>query len=258
MITVGLSGFSYRDWMGPFYPPGTRERERLPYYAREFDTVELNVTFYALPAARTVAAWVDRTPPGFRFAVKAHRSLTHERHAPQFEGFRAAVAPLATAGKLACVLAQFPPSFRPGQASLAHLAQLRAGLAGWPVAVEFRHAAWAEGDHPAALRPLDLAWVAVDEPDLPGLLPRLAVATAPPAYVRFHGRNAARWHKPEHARQRYDYLYSEAELAEWVPALRRLEAEAGEVLVYFNNAWQGQGIANARMLRALVKELPQE
>lgn len=254
MIDIGLSGFAYRDWVGPFYPPRTPQRDWLAFYAGEFNTVELNVTFYRLPAASTVAAWLGRTPPGFRFAVKAHRSLTHERQEPAFEAFREALAPMAEAGKLACVLAQFPPSFRPGEASLAHLARLRAQLPDWPIAVEFRHASWAQGDKPAALRPLGLAWVAVDEPALPGLLPRLAVATASPAYVRLHGRNAKKWHRPDHAWERYDYLYSPEELAEWVPALRRLEAEAGEVLVYFNNAWQGQGIENARSLRTLLEQ----
>ena len=142
MILIGTAGFSYRDWLGPFYPTGLPERDWLAFYAREFPTVELNVTFYRLPAARTLDSWIEHTPAGFQFSVKAYRGLTHERQAPDFAAFAAAARPLAQAGKLACVLAQFPQSFRRTAANEAYLARLRQGLGDLPVVVEFRHAEW--------------------------------------------------------------------------------------------------------------------
>src|SRR5258708_39905192 len=116
MIRIGTSGFSYRDWLGPFYPPGLKERDWLPFYAKHFSTVELNVTFYRLPARRTLDAWIERTPAGFQFAVKAFRGLTHERTAPDFAAFTQMVAPMAEAGQLARAPGAVPPSFRPSSA----------------------------------------------------------------------------------------------------------------------------------------------
>jgi uncharacterized protein YecE (DUF72 family) len=250
MIRIGTSGFSYRDWLGPFYPPGLKEREWLPFYAKHFSTVELNVTFYRLPAKRTLEAWIDRTPAGFQFAVKAFRGLTHERTSPDFGAFTQMLAPMAEAGKLACVLAQFPPSFRPTPANQAYLERLRDGMGALPFVVEFRSAGWVEPERLEWLRGAGLSIVSVDEPELAGLPPSAALATGPVAYVRFHGRNAAHWRSA--GWQRYDYLYSAGELAEWVPRLLALEAATSQVLVYFNNTPKGQGIENARMLEDLL------
>lgn len=252
MIRLGTAGFSYQDWAGTFYPPGLPEREWLAYYAREFSFVELNVTFYRLPAARTVAAWVERTPADFAFAVKAFRGLTHEREAPDFAAFRAAVQPLVQAGKLACVLAQFPQSFHPTPENNAYLAQLRDGLADLPAVVEFRDAAWAAPATFERLRALGLGFASVDEPRLKGLMPPVAEATGPVAYVRFHGRNAARWYRHQAAWERYDYAYSRAELAEWAPRLRALEAETGLALACFNNTPRAQAVDSARLMKALL------
>jgi uncharacterized protein YecE (DUF72 family) len=254
MILIGTAGFSYRDWRGPFYPPGLPERDWLAYYAREFPTLELNVTFYRIPSARTLAAWIEHTPAGFQFSVKAFRGLTHERLAPDFAAFAAAIRPLTEAGRLASVLAQFPQSFRHTPANEAYLAQLRDGLGDLPVVVEFRHAEWVDDSVFERLRALRLGFACVDEPRLKGLMPPVATATAPVAYVRFHGRNAQQWHHPAEAWQRYDYRYSPAELQEWLPRLRQLEAQSEQTLVYFNNTPGGKGIEDARSLRRLIHE----
>jgi len=258
MIRIGTAGFSYRDWRGPFYPAGLPEREWLGYYARAFSTVELNVTFYRLPDRRNLAAWIERTPPGCQFSVKAFRGLTHERAAPDFPAFVAAVRPLAEAGKLACVLAQFPQSFRRTPANTAYLAQLRQGLADWPVVVEFRHAEWIDQGLFGQLRQLNLGLVCVDEPPLKGLMPPVAAVTGPVAYVRFHGRNAKQWYRHDEAWQRYDYRYSPEELREWLARLRQLDAQTQQTLVYFNNTPKGQGIEDARALQVLLNENAKE
>ena len=129
MIRIGTSGFSYDDWLGPVYPAGLPARDQLAFYAREFSTVELNVTYYRVPDARTVEGWARKTPDDFLFAVKAYQGLTHERTEPDFAGFVSALQPLLEAGKLGCVLAQFPYSFHPIPENREYLWRLREGWA---------------------------------------------------------------------------------------------------------------------------------
>lgn len=252
MIRFGTSGFSYDDWVGPVYPGDLPKRAWLPFYAEHFDTVELNVTYYRLPDRRTVAGWVERTPADFAFSVKAHKSLTHERQQADFGGFRDSIAGLHEAGKLACVLAQFPFSFHPTAAHRTYLERLRSGLSEFPVAVEFRDQAWIHESTFAQLEALGLGFCCVDEPQLPGLMPPVARATGPLAYVRLHGRNAAKWWEHDHAWERYDYSYSTDELREWVPRLRQLDAAVAVTLVYANNHYRGQSLGTVRQLQELL------
>ena len=252
MIKIGTSGFSYPDWIGTVYPEGLPEHEHLGFYAREFSTVEINMTYYRVPTARTVDGWVRKTPDGFLFSVKAYQGLTHEREQPDFAAFVMAVQPLAEAGKLACVLAQFPYSFHPISGNRDYLKRLRAGFGDLPVVVEFRHAGWVNSATFELLRSLSLGFCSVDEPRLQGLMPPVATATGPVAYVRFHGRNAAKWYDHEQAWERYNYTYAPNELREWVPRLRQLDAAAELTLVYFNNHYAGQAVRGARDLGQLL------
>lgn len=252
MIRIGTSGFSYDDWIGPFYPEGLPAREHLAFYAREFSTVEINTTYYRIPDRRLVQGWVDKTPDGFSFAVKAYQGLTHERENPDFAPFVAALQPLVAAGKLACVLAQFPYSFHPTPDNRAYLGQVREGLGDLPTVIELRQADWIKPDTFELLRSLNLGFCCVDEPRLKGLLPPLAVTTGSVAYVRFHGRNAAKWYQHEQAWERYNYTYSAAELSEWAPKIRQLDGEAALTLVYFNNHYVGQAVKGARDLSQLL------
>jgi uncharacterized protein YecE (DUF72 family) len=252
VIRLGTSGFSYDDWVGPVYPVDLPRREWLGFYAREFDTLELNVTFYRVPDLRTVSGWVERTPPDFTFAVKANRTLTHEREAADFPGFRLGIAPLIDSGKLACVLAQFPHSFHPDPENRSYLSRLRDGLEGLPVVVELRDRGWVTEETFQELSRLGFGYCSVDEPNLRGLMPSIAKATGPLSYVRFHGRNAEKWWDHEFAWERYDYTYSEDELREWVPKLRGLEAESEAVLVYANNHYRGQSLDTIRKLKEML------
>jgi len=248
MIKIGTSGFSYKDWVGPVYPADLPERDWLSFYSREFPTLELNVTFYRVPERHTVLNWVQKTPADFLFAVKAFQELTHKREEPPFAPFVESLQPLADAGKLACVLAQFPYSFHPTPENRGYLERLREGFGDLPAVVEFRHAGWATETTFNQLRDLNFGYCCVDEPRLHGLMPSVAVATGPVAYVRFHGRNAAKWYDHKEAWERYDYSYSAEELREWVPKLRRLDEAAPLTLVYFNNHYRGQAVAGARHL----------
>lgn len=254
MIRLGTSGFSYDDWIGPVYPPDLPRRQWLAHYAREFATVELNVTYYRVPGRKTVEGWVANTPADFVFSVKAHGSLTHERTEPDFAGFLQSLQPLTESGKLACILAQFPYAFHPTPENRAYLGVLRDGLAEAPTVVEFRDSGWVEDSTFERLRQLGLGYCCVDEPQLKGLMPPLAMATSRVAYVRFHGRNSAKWWDHEQAWERYDYTYAAHELREWLPRLRTLEAESSLTLVYANNHYRGQSVDAMRQLSRLMAE----
>jgi len=254
MILVGTSGYSYPEWRGPFYPPRLPQAQMLAHYAEAFSAVEVNSTYYRIPTARMLEAMVRRAGGRLTFAVKAPRELTHDRDkaAGALPLFREALAPMEAAGALGCVLLQFPFAFRPGPESAAHILGLRDGLGDLPAVVEFRHRRWVSEDTFDWLRRHRLGFCCVDEPPLPGLLPPVAVATGPVAYVRFHGRNAARWWQHAEAWERYDYLYTEAELLSWVQKIRALESQSTTTFVFFNNHAAGQAAANARMMQRLL------
>jgi len=252
MIRIGTSGFSYDDWVGPFYPEGLPARAQLAFYAREFSTVEINTTYYRVPDMRLVQGWAEKTPADFLFAVKAYQGLTHERERPDCAPFVAALQPLAATDKLACVLAQFPYSFHPTPDNRAYLGWLRDGLGDLPAVIELRHADWVTPATFELLRSLGLGFCCVDEPRLRGLPPPVAAATGPVAYVRFHGRNAAKWYNHDQAWERYNYTYTAAELQEWAPQIRTLDAAAPLTLVYFNNHYVGQAVKGARDLGQLL------
>ena len=254
MIYLGTSGFYYEDWIGPVYPKELPRSQWLPFIAEQVDTLELNVTYYRVPALSTVAGWVERTPQDFLFSVKAHQGLTHERVDPDYAGYTAALAPLIESGKLACVLAQFPHSFHPNPTNREYLLSLRDGLADLPVVIEFRDRNWISDETFDLLEELGLGFCSVDEPQLPGLMPPIARLTGSLAYVRFHGRNASRWWDHAQSWERYDYTYSEEELREWIGKLRDLDAKAQKTLVYTNNHARGQSLWALRTLRELLAE----
>ena len=252
MIKLGTSGFSYDDWVGPVYPAELPRWGWLSFYAERFETVELNVTYYRIPEHKIVSGWVDRTPEQFLFAVKAHQSLTHGREDPDYAAFLDGISPLIESQKLGCVLAQFPHSFHATQENRSYLAELRQGLAHVPVIAEFRDRAWVSEETFDQLRELEMGFCCVDEPQLKGLMPPVAVTTSPIAYVRFHGRNAAKWWQHDQAWERYDYTYSEQELEPWVARIRELAAAAPLTLVYANNHYKGQSIDTIRKLEKLL------
>ncbi|TET25339.1 MAG: DUF72 domain-containing protein [Dehalococcoidia bacterium] len=254
MIYFGTSGFSYNDWVGNFYPPGMPRWEWLSYYAREFNTCELNSTFYALPKPSNLKAMVDKAGDGFLFSIKANQEMTHQRqdNADVFKAFRQVLAPIIDAGELGCILAQFPYSFSFNRLNWDYLASFREQLAGLPLVIEFRNAQWLRSDVFDWLRCQDLGFCCVDEPQLPNLLPPLAEATSKIGYVRFHGRNSAKWWQHEQAYERYDYSYSPQELSQWLPKIQKLDSMAEKTFIFANNHWRGQSVDTIRQLRTML------
>jgi len=254
VLYFGTSGFSYNDWVGNFYPRGMPRREWLKYYAREFNSLELNSTFYALPKLSVMEAMVDKTGEGFLFSVKANQEMTHQRQQNNsvFVAFIHVLQPFIDAGKLGCVLAQFPYSFHFNNQNRDYLEFFRERLGDLPVVLEFRNSQWLKPEVFDWLRNWNLGFCCVDEPQLPNLLPPLAEVTSNIGYVRFHGRNEAKWWQHEHAYERYDYTYSVEELKEWLPRINKLKSLAEEAFIFANNHWHGQAIDTIRQLRLMA------
>lgn len=256
-MRIGCSGYSYADWVGPFYPPGTRPGDMLELYAQRFGTVEVNSTYYRLPGVKTFQGMSRKVPRDFRFAVKLPGDITHRGRLEPAADFLRVTAPLAEAGQLGPVLAQFPFAFKNGQDQRAYLGRLKEAMPGVALVVEFRHESW---QVPAVARFLEdrgLALAAVDAPELPGLPRADATAVNRLGYVRFHGRNAGKWFEHDRAEERYDYRYSSRELEDWTARIRAVEAATDELYIYFNNHFRGQAPANAGELAELLgKPLP--
>jgi len=195
-ILLGTSGWSYKDWVGPFYPHGTDRSHMLDYYVHQFPAVEVNSTYYRIPHPRTFEAIVRKAPPGFEFVVKTHHDVTHlQSRDPQlYRDFARSIEPLREAGKLTGILAQFPYAFRRTHENEEYLRDLKDLLGGEePLFIEFRHSSWIDDEVFEGLKRESLGYVSVDEPDLPGLVPPIARSTGDVAYVRFHGRNKLKW-----------------------------------------------------------------
>jgi uncharacterized protein YecE (DUF72 family) len=258
-VAVGTCGFSYKDWIGPVYPPGTKPADMLPLYAETFTIVEIDSTYYGVPAPATVESWARRTPDDFRFTAKLPGTATHVPKPAlgtihdDVRLFRANLQPLVAARKLACALLQFPNGFRPGGDAERHLRALRDALDGIPLVAEFRHRDWQTNDTLVLLRELGIGLVAVDEPQYKSLPRPSADATSDIAYVRFHGRNYEQWWKGDNV-TRYDYLYTAEELGPWADRLVDLASHqtVKEVLAFFNNHRRGQAARNAKMFEAML------
>jgi uncharacterized protein YecE (DUF72 family) len=258
VIYVGTCGFSYKDWIGRFYPPGMKPASMLEYYAARFGIVEIDSTYYAIPQPSLFEGMARRTPAEFRFTVKAPGSITH---APadgspaqnDIIAFHDAIRPLARAGKLAAVLLQFPNALRPGKDAWKRLALLREAWHDVELIAEFRNRDWQADASLHQLRALGVGWCNVDEPRYRTLMRPSAESTSDLGYIRFHGRNAAKWWKQaKTSAERYDYLYSEAELVEWLPLVAEVEGKTRETYVFFNNHRNGQAAINARQMANLL------
>ena len=251
-LMIGTSGYVFDDWVGPFYPKGLSRADHLRYYAARFPVVEINATYYRIPAPRSFAAMAGKTPRDFLFIAKANQEMTHRgnRDPDLYRAYLEAISPLREAGKFDGVLLQFPFGFRNDAPSRAHLAFLRESLPGMRLWAEFRHESWNRKEVFDFLRRLSVGFCAVDEPDLPGLMPPVAAATSDTAYVRFHGRNRETWWGGGH--RRYDWDYRAEELSEWLERIRDLARETERTYVFFNNCYMGRAVRGARLLRELL------
>jgi len=254
-ILIGTSGFYYDDWKGEFYPTHTARENFLEFYARHFKVLELNFSYYKMPNADQTEQMIDRSNGKLVFVVKAFRQMTHEiselsrKEFPPL--FIEGIAPFIKSERLGGVLLQFPQSFHYIHKNRIYLKSLIESLSPCPIFVEFRQKEWLKESVYRTLRELGAGFVCVDEPPLPYLIPPVIINTSNVGYIRFHGRNKKNWYGTD-SRSRYDYLYPEKELVEWVPKIKELAERTKKIFVFFNNHAKAQAITNAKMLISLL------
>jgi uncharacterized protein YecE (DUF72 family) len=251
-VRIGTSGYSFPDWVGNYYPESAAREKMFDHYVRDFDTVEINSTYYGIPHPRVLANMEKKTPGQFEFLVKTHGSFTHERDQadPNISKLLKAVSPLRDSGKLKGLLAQFPYSFRYSSSNLDFIRDKNSRLDGVPLFVEFRHDSWLRLDVKEALRGANIGYTNVDEPPLPHLLPPESETTTEIGYIRLHGRNSAQWWQG--GGERYNYSYTDDQLSEWVKRLETLRQKADRIYVFFNNCHLGRAVRDAHRFMELL------
>ena len=249
-VWIGTSGYSYPDWVGGFYPNGTRPAKMLSFYTQHFPVVELNFTFYRLPTPAMLARFAELTPDGFQFLVKLPRTLSHDKNPRDIVPFRLAVNELSTRSRLLGLLVQFPQAMHDLPSHRSWIERLADEFCSYRLAVEFRHRSWHHAELGPWLRERKLDLVAVDVPDLPGLYPRGMVKSGDRVYVRFHSRSAENWYRSD--KDRYDFNYDDKSLTEWIDALKVFGKDVEKVFLLFNNCQRSQAAANARRMQELL------
>jgi len=244
-VRIGCSGWMYDDWRGRLYPEKAAKRRWLQIYAEHFDTVEVNSTFYRLARRDAVAAWIEQTPAGFLFAVKASRYLTHVKRLVDIRQgiarFYAPLEPMVQAGRLGPVLWQLPENFHRDDARLAGWLELIDSVPTALHTIEFRHESWFVPEVMDALRAHGVALTIGDHPSRPF---QSLEATADWRFVRFHYGSRGRAGN-----------YSATEIETWARRIaqwRRREA----VYAYFNNDWRGFAPANAKLVMRRLGAAP--
>lgn len=259
-IACGVAGWSYPDWDGYVYPRG--EKDKLRYVARFVDMIEINSTFYRPPDARTAASWLARTAdlPGFFFTAKLHQDITHKGAIEPatvlafHEGFR----PLAEAGRLRHLLAQFRYDFADGGAEREHLRAIRGRFGDLArVTLELRHNSWQSPDALDFLRGLDVSVANLDYPLARNSFNLARCDVGRHAYLRLHGRNAAAWFSKDAGRdETYNYLYGPAEIEEIVKRAVALARASATLTLVANNHYQGKEAVNILQIKARLTGKP--
>jgi len=255
-LLIGTSGYHYDEWKGGFYPEKLPQAKFLEYYANHFNSLELNGTYYKMPTPEQMQNMITRSGGKVRFTVKAFQDLTHaadkSRYQPLVYEFKKALEPLQKNNLLLCSLVQFPESFHYDKKERIYLDVLLKEMAGIPLVVEMRNTKWQNDQVYNALRQRQIGWCITDNPNLPNLPKLDYIITSPIAYVRFHGRNAKMWYTGDNI-TRYDYLYTDAELQNFVQPIIHLLKNTQIVQLFFNNHSKSQATINAKKIELLLK-----
>ncbi len=263
-LYIGPAGWSYPDWRGVVYPhKRPRDFSELGFIAKYFNAVEINSTFYKIPSAASVQRWVEQVKArdDFLFCVKLERQFTHSQAAidrSMTARFTNILAPFVDQKRLGAVLIQFPWQFKKNGAAVERLLRISDFLRDFPCAFEFRHASWQHDDVLKMLAQRHAAFVNIDQPVIGDSVKPSGAVTASFAYARFHGRNSAAWFAADAGRnERYNYLYSDSELASWASPIKEMSKKTEQVFIIFNNHFRGQALINAfQMMHQMKKEKP--
>ncbi len=262
-IRIGTSGFQFDDWKGTIYPPNISNQDMLSYYEKElgFDTVEVNFTYYRLPSSRALEGMMRKTSDDFEFVVRSHKEMTHEiweddqrkslkENEEIFIRFKEGVKPLKEAGRLGCILIQFPSFFWPKRENFDYILTCKERLKEIPLVVEFRNRNWVNERTFSFLKAQNLGFCVVDEPKLPRLMPFTPKVTSDVGYMRFHGRNV-NWFKASRE-ERYNYLYTPNQLESFLPSIRNIVQSSEKAFIFFNNCHAGHAVKNSLYLKRLM------
>jgi uncharacterized protein YecE (DUF72 family) len=237
-VFLGTSGWSYKEWEGPFYQKG--EKTKLRAYCRVFKTAEIDSTWYRYPSKGTVMGWLRYSPSEFVFTAKLPKLITHDKKLglkgdvqADLEAFFELMRPLQLGGKLGCFLIQLPPSYDYNPENLEEFFKKLDPV--FRFAVEFRHLSWMREETWQLLSKYKVAYANVDEP----LLAPEVHLTADFAYFRWHGRGDDPW---------FDYKYTTEELDRWVPEVEEAAKKVKRVYGYFNNHFHGYAPENCLYL----------
>ena len=250
-VLIGTSGWSYDEWIGPFYPKGLRKKDFLTYYSQIFYTNEINTTFYNIPPIKIVRNWVKKTPENFRFSLKIPKAITHDaklelnRCLKLLDIFLKSIQPLINSEKLLAFLVQLPPFFKKED----NFADLKDFIEEWPLdykndepylVIEFRDLSWMDNEVFDYLKKYNLTYCAVIEPLLP---PRMDITNKDFSYIRFHGYGRNPW---------FDYEFKEEEIMKWSLKIKDVIDNSNKIGIYFNNHFSGYAVKNSLMM---MKEL---
>ncbi|MCL4378735.1 MAG: DUF72 domain-containing protein, partial [Actinobacteria bacterium] len=241
-LYIGTSGYNYEDWKGSFYPEQLDEKEYLGYYSTFFNTVELNFTYYCFPSSKVIDVISQRVGENFIFSVKSNSIFTHQRNytSNDIKKFLDPLKTLVDNKKFGSILFQFPWSFTYSSANLNYLSRLAKDFDGHDMCFEFRNNCWLNETVLNKLKEDNIGFCNVDEPQLKGLLPITDINTSSSGYIRFHGRNKEDWWDHESAFQRYDYMYKQEELCQWISPIKKIMNNSKKTFIYFNNHYKGK------------------
>jgi uncharacterized protein YecE (DUF72 family) len=254
-LLIGTSGYDYPDWKSGFYPEKLARTRFLEYYSEHFNSLELNGTYYRMPAPEQMRKMIDRSGGRVKFSVKAFKDMTHaldkSRYQSLISEFKNALEPLLYNNLLLCALFQFPESYHYNKDERFYLDALLKEISDIPVVVEMRNADWQNEQVYNALRQRGVGWCITDNPSLKRLPKTEFVTTSDTAYMRFHGRNADMWYKGDNV-SRYDYLYSDEELQSFVNPILELLKHTKIVSLFFNNHAKSNATVNAKKIKMLL------
>jgi len=254
-LYIGTSGYDYPEWKPLFYPESVKRADFLSYYATQFNSLELNGTYYKMPTPQQMLNMITRTAGKVKFTVKAFQDLTHAQDKSRFQQlaneYKKALEPLQNENQLLCTLLQFPQSFHYEKEERLYLDKLLKEFENHPIVVEMRNIKWQNDQVYNSLRQRNVGWCITDNPNLKDLLKLDFTATSDIAYLRFHGRNSANWYTGNNT-TRYDYYYSDSELQSFIEPIKELLRRTKIVQLFFNNHAKSQATVNAMKLEMLL------
>ena len=269
-VRIGTAGWAYKDWEGIVYPPGLKHTQHpAEYLARYFDVIEINTSFYGPIKPDLAKMWcrkVAAVNPEFQFTAKLYKAFTHAPGGEIQPTSAATLAPtekderevkegleqLAESGKLGALLMQFPISLKNTPENRDYLARLLRRFEEYPRVVEVRHASWNNEEILRSFTENGVSFCNIDQPLLGRAIKPTAHATAPIGYVRLHGRNYDQWFEHEKPHDRYNYLYSEGELAKWKPRIEEIARKTEVTYVVANNHFEGKAAVNGLQLKHML------